>query len=209
MARFYQLPRGTRERAPVYVDGARVDSAAFGTGGKLVTSESLDAIFQNVIWNFCYLSVLLGLSAFGVHRYFIIYLFLKNRRKQSEPAHTFRELPFVTVQLPVFNEYYVIRRLIKAAGSLDYPRERLQIQILDDSLDETREIAESEAAILRSQGLDVEYLHRDSREGFKAGALGRPGKSEGRVPLSRCDFVPAPDTLKRTINHLDSRLIFR
>ena len=174
-----------------------------------MTSESLDAIFQNVIWNFCYLSVLLGLSAFGVHRYFIIYLFLKNRRKQSEPARTFRELPFVTVQLPVFNEYYVIRRLIKAAGSLDYPRERLQIQILDDSLDETREIAESEAAILRSQGLDVELLHRDSREGFKAGALAaglERAKGEFLFILD-ADFVPAPDTLKRTIHHFtDSRL---
>ncbi|MGA7883681.1 MAG: glycosyltransferase [Terrimicrobiaceae bacterium] len=174
-----------------------------------MTSESLDAIFQNVIWNFCYLSVLLGLSAFGVHRYFIIYLFLKNRRKQSEPAHTFRELPFVTVQLPVFNEYYVIRRLIKAAGSLDYPRERLQIQILDDSLDETREIAESEAAILRSQGLDVEYLHRDSREGFKAGALAAGlERAKGEfIFILDADFVPAPDTLKRTIHHFtDSRL---
>ena len=174
-----------------------------------MTSESLDAIFQNVIWNFCYLSVLLGLSAFGIHRYFIIYLFLKNRRKHSEPADTFRELPFVTVQLPVFNEYYVIRRLIKAVGSLDYPRERLQIQILDDSIDETHEIAESEAAILRSQGLDVEYLHRESREGFKAGALAAGlERAKGEfIFILDADFVPAPDTLKRTIHHFtDSRL---
>ena len=86
---------------------------------KLVINESLDAIFHNVVWNFCYLTVLLGLSAFGIHRYFIIYLFLKNRRKQIEPAKRFRKLPFVTVQLPVFNEYYVIRRLIRAEGVLN------------------------------------------------------------------------------------------
>ena len=138
-----------------------------------MTSESLDAIFQNVIWNFCYLSVLLGLSAFGVHRYFIIYLFLKNRRKQSEPAHTFRELPFVTVQLPVFNEYYVIRRLIKAAGSLDYPRERLQIQILDDSLDETRR---SLKAKRRS------CVPRDWTSSFSIARVGRDSRLERSLP---------------------------
>ena len=75
-------------------------------------SESLEAIFQHVIWNFCYLSVLLGLSAFGIHRYFIIYLFLRHRRKRVEPAENFRDLPFVTVQLPVFNE------ITSFAGSL-------------------------------------------------------------------------------------------
>jgi cellulose synthase/poly-beta-1,6-N-acetylglucosamine synthase-like glycosyltransferase len=168
-----------------------------------VISESLDAIFQNVIWNFCYLSVLLGLSAFGIHRYFIIYLFLRNRRKRIEPAQSFPELPFVTVQLPVFNEYYVIRRLIRAVGSLDYPRDRLQIQILDDSVDETGEIAQSEAALLRARGLDVQYLHRNNREGFKAGALAaglKTAKGEFIFILD-ADFVPAPDTLKRTIHH--------
>jgi cellulose synthase/poly-beta-1,6-N-acetylglucosamine synthase-like glycosyltransferase len=168
-----------------------------------VISESLDAIFQNVIWNFCYLSVLLGLSAYGLHRYFIIYLFLKNRRKRTEPAQTFRELPFVTVQLPVFNEYYVIRRLIRAVGRLDYPRDRLQIQILDDSVDETREIAQSEAALLRARGLNVEYLHRSDRQGFKAGALAaglETAKGEFIFILD-ADFVPAPDTLKRSIHH--------
>ena len=113
------------------------------------------------------------------------------------------------MQLPVYNEYYVIRRLIKAVGSLDYPRERLQIQILDDSIDETREIAEREATILRSQGLDVEYLHRDNRDGFKAGALaaGLERAKGDFIFILDADFVPAPDTLKRTIHHFtDSRL---
>ena len=116
-------------------------------------SESLQAIFQHVIWSFCYLSVLLGLSAFGIHRYFIIYLFLKNRRKHIEPATRFHDLPTVTVQLPVFNEYYVIRRLIEAVSRLDYPREKLQIQILDDSTDETREIAAERGCPSQSQRL--------------------------------------------------------
>jgi cellulose synthase/poly-beta-1,6-N-acetylglucosamine synthase-like glycosyltransferase len=170
---------------------------------KLVMSESLEAIFQHVIWNFCYLSVLLGLSAFGIHRYFIIYLFLRHRRKRVEPAENFRDLPFVTVQLPVFNEYYVIRRLIRAVSRLDYPRDRLQIQILDDSTDETREIAASETARLKAKGFDIEYRHRNNREGFKAGALaaGLDSAKGEFVFILDADFVPAPDTLKRTIDH--------
>jgi cellulose synthase/poly-beta-1,6-N-acetylglucosamine synthase-like glycosyltransferase len=181
-----------------------VDSAALRTGEKnFVMSESLDAIFQNVIWNFCYVIVLLGLSAFGIHRYFIIYLFLKNRRRRIEPAQTFGDLPSVTVQLPIFNEYYVVRRLIRAVGSLDYPREKLQIQILDDSNDETREIAECEATRLRTQGFDVEYRHRDNREGFKAGALaeGLDSAKGEFIFILDADFVPAPDTLKTNIHH--------
>ena len=70
------------------------------------------------------------------------------------------------MQLPVFNEYYVIRRLIRAVSRLDYPRDRLQIQILDDSTDETREIAASETALLKARGIDIEYLHRDNRVGL-------------------------------------------
>jgi len=169
---------------------------------KLLMSESLQAIFQHVIWNFCYLSVLLGLSAFGIHRYFIIYLFLKNRRKHIEPATRFHDLPAVTVQLPVFNEYYVIRRLIEAVSRLDYPREKLQIQILDDSTDETREIAESEVARLKANGFDIDYSHRDNRKGFKAGALaaGLDHAKGEFVFILDADFVPAPDTLKRTID---------
>ena len=170
---------------------------------KLLMSESLQAIFQHVIWNFCYLSVLLGLSAFGIHRYFIIYLFLKNRRKHIEPATRFHDFPTVTVQLPVFNEYYVIRRLIEAVSRLDYPREKLQIQILDDSTDETREIAESEVARLKANGFDIDYSHRDNRKGFKAGALaaGLDHAKGEFVFILDADFVPAPDTLKRTIDH--------
>jgi cellulose synthase/poly-beta-1,6-N-acetylglucosamine synthase-like glycosyltransferase len=176
---------------------------------KLVMSESLNAIFQHVIWNFCYLSVLLGLSAFGIHRYFIIYLFLKNRRKRIQPVETFRHLPVVTVQLPVFNEYYVIRRLIRGISRLDYPRDRLQIQILDDSTDETREIAASETARLRAKGFDIEYRHRDNREGFKAGALaaGLDSAKGEFVFILDADFVPAPDTLKRAIDHFTDPLV--
>src|SRR5678816_2500107 len=90
----------------------------------------------HIIWSICYLSVLVGLSAYGVHRYFIIYLFLKNRKRESVPAGRFEKLPVVTVQLPIFNEVYVVERLLRSVSKLDYPRDRLQIQVLDDSTDD-------------------------------------------------------------------------
>ena len=90
-----------------------------------------------IIWTICYLSVLICLSAYGIHRYFIVYLFLKNRKRASIPLRQFDRLPKVTVQLPIFNEIYVVERLLRSVSELDYPRELLEIQVLDDSTDET------------------------------------------------------------------------
>src|ERR671936_3172421 len=95
------------------------------------------------IWSACYLSVLIGLSAYGIHRYFIIYLYLKNRKRPPVPAHYFEKMPKVTVQLPIFNEMYVAERLLRSVSELDYPRNLLEIQVLDDSTDDTREITSS------------------------------------------------------------------
>src|SRR5205814_8367778 len=125
----------------------------------------------HIIWTVCYLSVLIGLSAYGVHRYFIIYLYLKNRKRAPVPARYFERLPKVTMQLPIFNEVYVAERLLRSVSELDYPRERLQIQVLDDSTDETRQITTQCAVKLRQRGFDVELIHRTDRTGFKAGAL--------------------------------------
>src|SRR3982075_925828 len=125
----------------------------------------------HIIWTFCYLSVLFGLSAYGVHRYFIIYLFLKHRSRPSLPAGQFEQLPKVTMQLPIFNEVYVVERLLRAVSELDYPRDLLQIQVLDDSTDDTRDITFSCAEELRQRGFDVDLIHRVDRTGFKAGAL--------------------------------------
>src|SRR5438477_9341414 len=155
-----------------------------------------------VIWTACYLAVLIGLSAYGVHRYFIIYLFLKNRKRAVVPAGRFRQLPRVTVQLPIFNEIYVVERLLRSVSELDYPRELLQIQVLDDSTDDTRDITASCAAELRQRGFNVSLIHRDDRTGFKAGALATGlAASEGDyVCILDADFVPQPDLLKRTIH---------
>ncbi len=156
----------------------------------------------SLIWTICYLSVLVGLSAYGLHRYFIIYLFLKNRKRASMPAGHFDLLPVVTVQLPIFNEVYVVERLLRSVSELDYPRDRLQIQVLDDSTDETREITASCAAELRMRGFDVELIHRADRTGFKAGALER-GLATARgefVCILDADFVPPPHLLRKTVD---------
>src|SRR5438445_2328935 len=156
----------------------------------------------NVIWTICYLSVLIGLSAYGVHRYFIIYLFLKNRKREPVPVGHFAELPKVTMQLPIFNEVYVVERLLRSVSELDYPRHLLQIQVLDDSTDDTREITSSCTAELRGRGFKVDLIHRADRTGFKAGALavGLEAAEGDFVCILDADFVPQPDLLRRTID---------
>jgi cellulose synthase/poly-beta-1,6-N-acetylglucosamine synthase-like glycosyltransferase len=137
-----------------------------------------------------------------VHRYFIIYLFLKNRKREPVPAARFEQLPVVTVQLPIFNEIYVAERLLRSVSQLDYPRDRLQIQVLDDSTDNTREITADCAAELRERGFDVELIHRTERTGFKAGALER-GLATARgefVCILDADFVPPPHLLRETVD---------
>src|ERR1700716_2244615 len=155
-----------------------------------------------IIWTICYLSVLIGLSAYGVHRYLIIYLFLKNRKRAPVPTSRFDDLPKVTVQLPIFNEVYVVERLWRSVSELDYPRELLQIQVLDDSTDDTREVTASCAEELRQRGFDVQLIHRVDRTGFKAGALagGLESASGEFVCILDADFVAPPYLLQRTIH---------
>jgi len=155
-----------------------------------------------VIWTACYLAVLFGLSAYGVHRYFIIYLFLKNRKRAAVPAGHFRELPKVTVQLPIFNEFYVVERLLRSVSELDYPQHLLQIQVLDDSTDETREVAISCVEELRQRGFDVQLIHRVDRTGFKAGALavGLESADGEFVCILDADFVPPRELLQNTVH---------
>ena len=157
---------------------------------------------MDVVWTFCYLSVLIGLSGYGLHRYFIVYLFLKNRRRVPQPLSRFEQLPIITVQLPLFNEIYVVERLLKSVSELDYPRERLQIQVLDDSTDETRYLTASCAQKLAERGFDVELIHRTDRVGYKAGAL-EAGLATARgdfVCILDADFVPQPGLLTTAVH---------
>src|ERR671931_372435 len=155
----------------------------------------------HIIWSICYLGVLIGLSAYGVHRYFIIYLYLKNRKRTPVPARNFEKLPKVTVQLPIFNEVYVAERLLRSVSELDYPQELLQIQVLDDSTDETREITAACAEELRQRGFNVQRIHRTDRTGFKAGALAVGlAAAEGEfLCILDADFVPEKAFLNRIV----------
>jgi cellulose synthase/poly-beta-1,6-N-acetylglucosamine synthase-like glycosyltransferase len=149
-----------------------------------------------------YVLVLLVLSVYGSHRYFMAYLYYRHKYALPVPKGRFARLPRVTVQLPVFNEMYVVERLIGAVCRLDYPRDLLEIQVLDDSTDETQAIARGCVERWRAQGLDVVYVHRRNRQGFKAGALenGLALAKGELVAVFDADFVPGPDFLRHTVH---------
>src|SRR3954470_17119399 len=149
-----------------------------------------------------YLVVLLTLAMYGFHRSMLMYLYYRSRGADPSPAARFTELPRVTVQLPLFNEMYVAPRLLEAIALLEYPRDRLEIQVLDDSTDETQSICKAEVEELRQTGLDIVYIHRVDRTGFKAGALEHGLKSaRGEfVMVFDADFLPPADIIDRTIH---------
>lgn len=144
-----------------------------------------------------------GLCLYGLHRYVILFLAWRHRGNAPGNPPLPDVLPVVTVQLPIFNEPLVVRRLLGAVSKLDYPRDRLEIQILDDSTDETRQITRAEADRMRSIGLDVTLIQRTERTGFKAGALAeglRIAKGE-LIYILDADFVPPPDALQQLPGH--------
>ena len=158
-----------------------------------------------------YFVAVVALFLYGLNAYVLLAIHWRHRRRIREavtlepPA----KWPSVTVQLPLYNERYVARRLLEAVGALDYPRDRLEIQVLDDSTDDTDEIIAATSRELRARGLTVVYLHRRERAGFKAGALAA-GLKEARgelVAIFDADAVPEADFLLRTIPHFtDARV---
>src|SRR5919106_21780 len=118
-----------------------------------------------------YFFVLIILAVYGWHRYYLVYAYMKHKDEQPRPKAAFDDLPVVTIQLPLYNEMYVVDRLVDAVCQIEYPRERLEIQVLDDSTDETRQIAELAVRRHALQGIDIKYIHREDRIGFKGGGL--------------------------------------
>jgi cellulose synthase/poly-beta-1,6-N-acetylglucosamine synthase-like glycosyltransferase len=150
-----------------------------------------------------------GLLLYGLNAYVLCFAWLRNdtssRRRQAALREAFRvadeALPVVTVQLPIYNERYVVDRLIRAVCALDYPRDRLEIQVLDDSTDDTSERTARLVEQFASSGLDIRHIRRADRAGFKAGALAagmRTARGE-LLAIFDADFVPEPDFLERTI----------
>ena len=150
-----------------------------------------------------YFTLLVILSCYGLHRYEIIRTYRKfHKRVPKEPAQRFSELPLVTIQLPLYNERYVVERLLEHASKIDYPRHLLQIQVLDDSTDDTHTFTEGLVERYRAAGLPIEYHHRANRAGYKAGALqeGLKTATGEFVAIFDADFVPPVDFLRRTID---------
>src|SRR5581483_11054161 len=134
--------------------------------GRTAAMSTLEIAFLAV-----YFGVLFILSMYGSHRYRMAYLYYRHKFMLPTPKGRLEQLPRVTIQLPVFNEMYVVERLIDSVCAIRYPRELLEIQVLDDSIDETCGIARACVERQKAKGLDIQYIHRSNRMGFKAGAL--------------------------------------
>src|SRR5690348_11157080 len=143
-----------------------------------------------------YFTILVILSVYGIHRYDVIHTYFKHRRKATgEPPMRFEQLPPVTIQLPLYNERYVVERLIEEVVKIEYPKGLLQIQVLDDSTDDTAPFAEALVSQYHALGYPIEYHHRNNRHGFKAGALqeGLETATGEFVAVFDADFVPPAD----------------
>jgi cellulose synthase/poly-beta-1,6-N-acetylglucosamine synthase-like glycosyltransferase len=150
-----------------------------------------------------YFFVLIILAVYGWHRYYLVYLYMKNRDNEPKAGAPLAPWPVVTIQLPLYNEMYVADRLIEAVCAIDYPRDRFEIQVLDDSTDETCAIAERAVRRFAEQGLDIKYFHRSNRTGYKAGAL-EAGLHVARgefIGIFDADFLPGADFLTKLMPH--------
>ncbi|MBI4465332.1 MAG: glycosyltransferase [Acidobacteria bacterium] len=149
-----------------------------------------------------YFALLVALALYGLHRYYLVYAYYRHRKNlPPQPTGSLHSLPRVTVQLPVYNERYVVQRLIDEVCRLEYPRERLEIQVLDDSTDETSELARLAVERYAALGHPIHYYYRHHRQGFKAGALAEGlRKASGEfIALFDADFLPPPDFLQKTL----------
>ncbi len=156
-----------------------------------------------------YVAVLCAVAVYGFHRYVLVYLYLKHRHRGYEPKGVFSDLPRVTVQLPMYNEDFVAERIIRATCQIDYPLDKFEIQVLDDSTDHSAEIARKACDDWAAKGYPVKYIHRVNREGYKAGALeaGLKQASGEFIAIFDADFVPPRDMLKNVVNYFTDEKI--
>jgi cellulose synthase/poly-beta-1,6-N-acetylglucosamine synthase-like glycosyltransferase len=172
------------------------------TAGNISPLYRLDAFDWTILVS--YFLILGILAVYGAYRVKQVIDFWRYRHLIPKPQRLFAEaeLPHITIQLPLFNEMYVVERLLEAITAIDYPRDRFEIQVLDDSTDETVRLAEATVTRYAQQGFDIHYLHRTDRTGFKAGALEnglRSAKGE-LLAIFDADFVPRPDCLRKLVH---------
>lgn len=150
-----------------------------------------------------YFVVMLLLACFGLHRYQLVYLFARHRKQRPVRPPLPELMPALTVQLPVYNEKYVVERLVRSVVEMDYPRDRFSVQLLDDSTDETTEICARLVEEVKAQGIDIVHIHRTDRTGYKAGALEYGLKSAAGefVAVFDADFVPPKSFLMDAVAH--------
>src|SRR6266567_9275119 len=150
-----------------------------------------------------YFALLVILACYGCHRYEMIRRYLKHKKEiPTASAVHFEALPRVTIQLPLYNERYVVERLIEETAKMDYPKHLLQIQVLDDSTDDTHPFTEALVREYQAAGVPIEYRHRSNRRGFKAGALqeGMESATGELIAIFDADFLPPSDFLMRTVH---------
>jgi cellulose synthase/poly-beta-1,6-N-acetylglucosamine synthase-like glycosyltransferase len=181
------------------------DLGVFLKGVLLSRSDVVGWWAPNLVRGF-YVALLLGLALYALHALVLMVLYLWHRKAPSLSAPSVPEeaLPWVTVQVPLRNERHVVGQVLKALGALSWPRDRLELQVLDDSDDVTTALAEEQVTRLHAQGLQVELLHRDDPDGYKAGALSE-GLRRARgefIVIFDADFCPDPDFLRQTVPHL-------
>jgi cellulose synthase/poly-beta-1,6-N-acetylglucosamine synthase-like glycosyltransferase len=164
---------------------------------------SLDSFDWTII--ILYFTILILLAILGIYRLRMVYQFWRYRHIAPQPRGLFpeKDLPSITVQLPLFNELYVVERLLESVTQIDYPRHLLEIQVLDDSTDETVNIAAAAVEKYQEQGFDIHYIHRGERTGFKAGALENGLRmAKGRLlAIFDADFTPNPDCLRKMVDY--------
>lgn len=155
---------------------------------------------------FIALTILFG---FGIHGIVLLYYYRKTKLQDTQEVEQKGEWPLVTIQLPMFNELYVVERLIGSICEIDYPKDKLEIQVLDDSTDETQALAKKLCLEYEAKGYDISYIHRVDRTGYKAGALKEGLKiAKGEfVAIFDADFVPKKDFLKRTVPHFQNEKV--
>jgi len=144
-----------------------------------------------------YIGTLVAVALYGFHRYVLVFLYLKHRNHGYQPKAKFPlgNLPRVTIQLPMYNEDSVAERVIKATCLIDYPLDKLEIQVLDDSTDHSADIARKACEEWAAKGYPIKYLHRENRSGYKAGALaeGMKQASGEYIAIFDADFIPPRD----------------